>query len=128
MERRKQEIEMLREQFPALTHGEGLDWVMIPAFRLPAGWNREHTRILIIIPPGYPQTPPDNFYVDIGLRTAGGNQPNGYSEPASQVGESWGQFSWHADVPTWRPAPEPRDGHNLCAFLCMIGARLAEVG
>jgi len=119
---------MLRERYPSLEQGENLDWVLIPDFPLPSGWNRERTRLLIIIPPGYPQTPPDNFYVDVGLATVAGNTPGGYSEPAPQIGESWGQFSWHADVPTWQPGPEPQDGHNLCTFLGMVCARLGEVG
>jgi len=127
MDRWKEEIDMLRDEFPTLLHGANYDWIEIPDLQLPPGWNREQTRLLVIIPPAYPETPPDNFYVGIGLKTASGEAPGGFSEAVEKIGQSWGQFSWHVDVSTWNPAPEVKDGHNLRTFISMARARLSEI-
>ena len=127
MERLRAEVEMLRAEHPSLQCGADLDWVLIADFPLPPGWNRERTRLLLLVPSGYPQIPPDNFYVDVGLRTSGGAMPGSYSEPVGQIGDNWGQFSWHAEMESWRPAPEPAAGHNLRTVVDMIRKRLSEV-
>ncbi len=126
MDRWRDEIELLREEFPTLMHGENYDWFEIPDLPLPQGWNRVQTRILVLIPPGYPETPPDNFYVETGLKLADGGSPGGYNESAEKIGKTWGQFSWHADVSTWVPASNPREGHNLRTFITMARKRLSE--
>lgn len=67
-ERILQEVALLKERHPNLQHGENYDWVMILDYPLPEGYNRQATRILLLIPTTYPHTPPDNFYVDSGLK------------------------------------------------------------
>ncbi len=51
MERVRVEIEMLKQKYPSLTHGQNLDWIMIPDFPLPKGWNREKKLKLIGVYP-----------------------------------------------------------------------------
>jgi hypothetical protein len=63
------------------THSADFDdesgsWVIIKDFPLPAGYNYETTDILVLLPPNYPQTPPDWFYVDDNLRLADGRRPS----------------------------------------------------
>jgi len=127
MDRLQAEIEMLRSEHPNLQCGADVEWVLIPDFPIPPGWNRERTRLLLFIPSGYPEIPPDNFYVETGLRTASGEMPHAYQDSVSQIGENWGQFSWHVDVESWRPAPDPEAGHNLRTFVGMVRKRLSEV-
>jgi hypothetical protein len=50
-------------------------WVIIHDFPLPRGYNYSSTDVLILLPPNYPQTPPDWFYVDYNLRLANGQRP-----------------------------------------------------
>jgi hypothetical protein len=99
---------------------------MIPEYSLPTGWNQERTRLLFIVPPEYPHQPPDNFYVDIGLRIAATNQiPANYSEGQSPIGGQWGTFSFHAEV--WQPGLEVEKGDNMLTFLTAVRLRLQEL-
>src|SRR5690242_3711495 len=108
-ERVLQEIEMVRAKHPTIQHGEQLEWVMIPEYPLPAGrYNQERTRLLFVIPPGYPNTGPDNFFVDVALMLKDGGTPPAFnsgsdsSSGPAPVGSDWAWFSWHPQ--SWRPA------------------------
>ena len=124
LERREREFELLKQKYGELEHGENLDWVQFKRFPMPPGWNREATELLVVIPPGYPATPPDNFFVRDGLRTAGGAAPGNYSEGQSVLGGTWAQFSYHAKE--WNPAPDPNVGDSILTFMIGVEARLRE--
>lgn len=121
-ERVAREIAMVREKYPELQYGEQLNWVFIPDYPLPPGrYNIDRTRLLFIIPPGYPNTGPDNFFVDADLRLTGGSNPPGFnpgsnssSGPAPLPGD-WAWFSWHPV--SWRPGATIEGGDNLMTFL-----------
>jgi len=128
LERRGFEIDLLRKGYGEVEHGENVDWILFKSFQLPPGWNRENTDLLIIIPPGYPVTPPDNFFVRNGLRIiADGAErvPSNYSENQTVLGGSWAQFSFHAQV--WNPAPDSLEGDNLLTFVLAVERRLQEL-
>lgn len=75
-QRVREEIELLKKQFRDLEHGDQLDWVLIPELVLPDGrFNKASTKVLFKIPVGYPQTGPDNFFVDADLRLKDGSNP-----------------------------------------------------
>jgi hypothetical protein len=127
----RKEIELLKRQFPDLKHGDQLDWVLIPELVLPPGrFNKDATKLLFRISVGYPQTGPDNFFVDSDLRLKGGSTPPAFnagsqssSGPAPIEGD-WGWFSWHPQA--WRPAATIEGGDNLVVFvrgvnLCLRG-------
>jgi len=125
-ERIMEEIELLREKYPSVQTGDNLDWLMIPDFPLPGHWNRPQTKLLFLIPPSYPHTPPDNFYVETGLRLVNGNKPSNYNEGAGvPVGGSWGCFSWHAEK--WQPSSSSSEGDNFLSFIKSVNIRLREV-
>lgn len=118
----REEIELLKKQFPDLQCGDQLNWVLIPELVLPLGrFNKAKTKILFIIPAGYPQTGPDNFFVDADLRMSNGATAlafNAGSESGSgpaPVAGSWGWFSWHPQ--NWRPSATIEGGDNLCGFI-----------
>jgi hypothetical protein len=125
-ERVRDEIELLRRQYPDLKHGEGLDWVLLPTIALPAGrFNRTATAVLFRIPSYYPQSGPDNIFVDVDLRLKDGSNPPAFnpnsessSGPAPVTGR-WGWFSWHPQG--WRPAATIEGGDNLVGFVRSIG-------
>jgi len=125
-ERRLKEIDLLRERYGSLQHGEDLEWIVFEGFGLLDCWNRQKTRLLVLVPPGYPVTPPDNFYVEEGLRTASGNMPANYTENQTHLGQQWGQFSFHAEKGHWRPSADVLDGDNLITFMIQVERRLEE--
>lgn len=121
-ERVRQEIELVHEKHPQARHGDDLSWVCIPEYPLPAGrFNRKSTMLAFRVAPGYPQTGPDNFFVDGDLRLINGSSPPGFnqgSNPGSGVcpvpGEV-GWFSWHPA--SWCPTASIAGGDNLLTFL-----------
>jgi hypothetical protein len=124
-ERAVQEIAVLKEKYPNLEHGGNYDWVMIPDFPLPNGYNRKNTKLLFLIPLTYPHVAPDCFYVEVGLRLVNGNFPSNYNEHMNvPVGGSWGYFSWHPEI--WRPVDDYHKADNLVSFIKAVNLRLRE--
>lgn len=120
MDRLETELELVRSQFGTIRVSPSLDWVVVERFAFPANrFNRSVTELLHFVKPGYPQTPPDNFFVPTGLRTASeGELGKWYHDGVSHFDRQWGQFSWHAKV--WKPTAEMLEGDNLCTFLLSI--------
>lgn len=124
-ERWEKELLLLRRKYASVDHGGNMDWVLFKEFSLPSCWHLRQIDVLVIIPPGYPTAPPDNFYVRGGLHLAGGGSVSNYSEGQQTVlGSGWGQFSFH--VHDWSPAPIPEDGDNLLTFMLGVERRLQE--
>ncbi|MFN7017546.1 MAG: E2/UBC family protein [Fimbriimonadales bacterium] len=115
---------------------EAGSWVVIKDFPLPPGYNYERTDVLILLPPNYPQTPPDWFYVDDNLRLADGRKPSHvfYNETrfdpnrASQMIDAPPQMKgWTAcclHIRSWRPAANPLEGHSLLSVCELIRGAL----
>lgn len=126
-ERIEAEIKLLREKYPSLTHGDDLRWILIPDYVLPIGrYTRDRCRVLFALSTGYPNTAPDNFFVDraLAFKSLSGPipafNPNNQSSsgPAPIEGE-WGWFSWHPQ--SWLPAADLTKGDNLLTFLVGVG-------
>jgi len=127
IERRKREVELVAAAYGDLECDPNLEWIIIKHWGLPSGWNKEETAVLVLIPPGYPVTPPDNFYTDNDLRLANEGQPGNTSTNQHQAGRQWLQFSYHIEGGDWQPHADPLQGHNLLTFLQGIARRLSEV-
>jgi hypothetical protein len=122
-ERRKSELELVVSQHGDMVSDPQLDWFIINSWSL-TGWNLDSTPLLVLIPPGYPTTPPDNFYTDPTLRLKNGAPPGNSSEQV-HLNRRWLQFSYH--VEEWVPHAEFRKGHNLLTFLEGVRKRLIEM-
>jgi len=121
-------LELVKARFANRTveAGPQIEWVLISGWNLAPGWNKSETTVLVLIPPGYPVTPPDNFYADHDLRLAGGTLPSNTSPDQSSLGRTWLLFSYHVEAGDWRPHSEPLRGHNLLTFLDGVTRRLRE--
>ena len=98
---------------------DGLIYVIIKNYPLPAGYNKRHTRVLLKIPLSYPNGNPDMFWVDPDVHlSSGGNQANANIENA--LGEPWLRFSWHPQK--WNPVMD-----NLNTFLEFVNRRLMQL-
>ena len=126
IERRLEELEVLRKMYGSLEHGPNVEWIVFKEFRLPSGWNKQTTELLVVIPAGYPATPPDNFYVAPGLLLASGSMPANFSKGVSLQGRQWDQFSYHLDG-GWKPAANVMHGDNLQTFILKVLERLREL-
>jgi len=116
------EIEIVRLKYRNLQYGEKLDWMLITAYPLPLGlYNKAQTKLLFLIPPGYPNTGPDNCFVEADVRLSNGGMPPSLnlgsqsSSGTAPIPGDWAWFSWHPQV--WSPAVNIEDGDNLMTFL-----------
>jgi hypothetical protein len=121
------ELNLVRQKYGDLEVSPGREWFIINKWPLPPGWNKVSTRVLVLIPPGYPPSPPDNFYTDNDLRLANGGLPGSTSANQVKAGKQWLQFSYHVNPATWRPHSDVEKGHNLLTYLDGVGVRLLEV-
>ena len=121
-----QEIKLLQKQYGVVENDSDGKWVIIKNYQLPLGWNRNETDILINIPAGYPTTPPDNFFVPVGMKLENGSSINAYTESHMHWGKQWGQFSYHS-TGDWSPSNEMLDGDTLLTFMLSVKKRLSEV-
>lgn len=127
IEHRKKEFKLIEAKYGDIEVGPQLEWLVIDQWPLPAGWNKQKTALLVFIPPGYPVTPPDNFYTDNDLLLANGATP-GNTSP-NQVGpldKQWLQFSFHIENGDWHAHTDLLQGHNLFTFLNGVEKRLEE--
>jgi hypothetical protein len=95
----------LREKGIAYDEAEenGHKAVIFRAYNLPAArFDSGCADILIILPPGYPEVPPDMFYLLPWVRLAAGNRyPNAADQPFAFKSQNWQRWSRHNNE--WRP-------------------------
>jgi hypothetical protein len=82
---------------------DGQRGVVLRQYPLPAGiFNSCKADILIIIPPGYPDTPPDMFHLIPWVRLTARNAfPRAADQSVMFNGQSWQRWSRHNNE--WRP-------------------------
>ncbi|HOX05897.1 MAG TPA: E2/UBC family protein [Planctomycetota bacterium] len=122
-ERLRNELEMLKQSYPGVQYDERQRRVTIAGFPMPPGWNRATTTLVFSLPVTYPETSPDNFYVETGLRLASGEKPDNYTEDGGSPIPGYGVFSWHPKG-AWRCATPIEAGDNLVTFVRHILWRL----
>jgi len=127
MERRKQELRLVETGYGELEVSPTLDVFIVKHWGLPPGWSKSETQVLIQIPPGYPVTPPDNFYTDQDLCLEGGLQPGNSNPNVVLMDRQWRLFSYHVEGGDWLPHADALKGHNFLTFLQGVTKRLREV-
>ncbi len=125
LKRIKQEAALAAAQFSvsrkADVDPDAESWVVIYDFPLPNGFNYKTTDILILLPPSYPQTPPDWFYMDPRLQRRDGSRPPHYFEEIRKAlsVEGWAAGSLHI-IKNWHPSDDPLTGHSLLTVCQLI--------
>jgi len=122
-ERIKREVALVKSVYGEVEVDADLRWLVIRRWPLAAGWNKQHTRLLVLIPPGYPITAPDNFFTELDLAVKGDGTPGSTSGPVQHAGQAWLQFSYHLEGGEW----QPEHGHNFLTFLAGVSRRLQEI-
>ncbi len=127
-----QEALLLAQQFGVVDYDdEDGRWVYILHFPLPAGWDRQTTGLLLVLPGDYPHVPPDGFYIDRFLRTRSGQRVDHYFEERERYNpyadKGWGWFCIHLHRGAWRPTSDVLHGDNLLKLAALIRAILTEV-
>lgn len=91
--------------------------ILIFYYSLPPTWKPRTSRLLIVLPPKSKvfYTPPDRFYLDLGLRTVAGTRPAHYFEDEGfndMAKHRIARFSFHL-TEGWRPKLQCQQGTTL---------------
>jgi len=87
----------------------------------PGRFDQAATDVLVKIPPGYPVTPLDMFWVCPPVRTAAGAIPPAADNYETHEGRTWQRFSRHLAGGAWRPGID-----SLRTFLPVALAELVQ--
>lgn len=116
------EVDLLRQDGLQVDASEIPGWwcVVIHALRLPNGYSKAATEVLLKLPRAYPNGKPDMFWTDEDLKLASGEVPRRADVVECLLGKQWRRFSWHPG--NWRPGND-----DLRTFVSFVRARLARV-
>jgi hypothetical protein len=127
-DRLQAEALLVKQNFHVNVNFDKLDgtWFHVQALRIPRGWNYSAVDILLDIPhgtPGYPQIPPEWFWVNRDLRTSDGRTIGHFFELGEVTvdevnwNNGFGHFCLHLKV--WRPNSgiDFARGDNLLTYL-----------
>jgi hypothetical protein len=85
-----------------LPQPDGWTFMILDSFALPVEFRPRNIRLLVKIPPGFPDAAPDMFWVQPPVCLPGGVAPNGTSMEVV-LAEPWQRFSWHLQPGAWQP-------------------------
>jgi hypothetical protein len=85
-----------------LRQPDGWTFLMFERFSIPPDYTPASVRLLVKLPPGFPDAAPDMFWVQPPVCLAGGAVPAG-TTMETVLGEPWQRFSWHLQPGSWRP-------------------------
>lgn len=97
--------------------------VVIRDYRLPPGFDRATTDVLIRLPAGYPDAAPDMYWCDPPVRRADGSFPPASELMEPYLGRTWQRFSRHLTPGAWKPGVD-----RLANFLALITEDLRRTG
>jgi hypothetical protein len=90
----------------AITHEmrveAGMTCVVLPGWSLPAGYDRQSVDLLVRLPAGYPDLPPDMWWFDPPVRLATGATVPATEATEQHLGRTWQRWSRHFQPGQWK--------------------------
>lgn len=93
--------------------------VLLPAYSLPAGYDRASSDLLLRLQPGFPDVPPDMWWFNPAIRLADGRGIRATEVSEHHLGCVWQRWSRHFNAGQWRPGTD-----SLESFLALIRKEL----
>jgi hypothetical protein len=106
------------ERFELLPQQGGWTFLVVHDYPVPDGFVPKVVRLLVKLPPLFPDAAPDMFWLIPQLRTTSGTMPQGTSVETLLDGQ-WQRFSWHLQPGAWQPGTS-----TLRDFMRCVRARL----
>jgi hypothetical protein len=104
------------------TQEGGMIALVIKEWPLPEGYEPPAVELLVRLPPGFPDAPPDMYWCNPPVRLAGsGAYPQAADLFEQHLGQQWQRFSRHLPPGAWQPG---RD--SLESYLALIRTELAR--
>lgn len=121
-EQLQREVAALKESGAAidLVEAEGVACVVLHDRKLPVGYNKRSTELLLKLPLSYPNGQPDMFWTDCDLTLANSGIPRSAEAIEPALGKQWRRFSWHPA--RWNPGTD-----DLSTYLEFVDNRLVKI-
>lgn len=123
---------MLTKPDERFLKSKGLDFEVVPdgqmfaliisGYPLPPGYDHDEVDLLLRLPAGFPDAPPDMFWMEPFVAYADGSAPSQTQVRESHYGRTWQRWSRHLAV-AWRPGID-----NLQSYLRLIRTDLEAAG
>jgi hypothetical protein len=97
----------------------GMTCLVLQGFPLPPGYDRTEADLLVRLPAGYPDIPPDMWWFDPPVRLASGASAPATEHSESHLGRTWQRWSRHLKKEQWQSGVD-----GLESFLALIGEEL----
>src|SRR5688500_1958061 len=79
----------------------GMVCVVFPGWSLPPGYDRANADLLVRLPSGYPDLPPDMWWFDPAVRLASGSSAPATEAVEAYLGRRWQRWSRHFKPGQW---------------------------
>jgi hypothetical protein len=93
--------------------------IVFPGYKLPAGYDRVTSDLLLRLQPGFPDVPPDMWWFSPAIRLANGGVVQATEVVERHLGKDWQRWSRHFNAGQWRSGID-----SLESFLALIGKEL----
>lgn len=106
-----------------VVHEDAGGWTLLvlSEYELPQGYHPDRVRLLLKLPPTFPDAAPDMFWVHPAVRAQNGSLPRATSTE-HLLGEEWQRFSWHLAEGAWKPGVS-----TLRDYLRCVAARFQRL-
>ena len=95
--------------------------VVVLRLALPPGYNVQEADLLVRLPTGYPDLPPDMWWFDPAVLRADGREIRATQATERHLGRSWQRWSRHLSPEQWRSGVD-----GIGSFLTLIREELAR--
>lgn len=111
-------------QVEVIAHPNGWKFAILHDFEVPKAYEQTETtpfRLLIKLPPTFPDAAPDMFWVSPHLKLREGGRAPKATSTETLLTEKWQRFSWHLKPGSWVPGQS-----TLRDFVRCVRARFAK--
>jgi Prokaryotic E2 family E len=108
-----------RSLVPTISVESSMLCVVFPQWRLPPGYALSEADLLLRLPAGYPDVPPDMWWFSPAIVLASGARPPATESMESYLGRVWQRWSRHFNGGQWKSGID-----GLESFLALIRREL----
>ena len=99
----------------------GMTCIVFPDWKLPTGLAPQSAALLVRLPPGYPDLPPDMWWFHPDVRRANGSVIQATEAREVHLGRQWQRWSRHFQAGQWRSGVD-----GLESYLALIQRELLK--
>jgi hypothetical protein len=86
----------------SISFDAGMTCIVFPQWPLPPGYDRQSADLLIRLPAGYPDVPPDMWWFNPAIRLSNGQVIQATEATEQYLGRAWQRWSRHFSNGQWK--------------------------